>query len=292
MRALVRLGEEERARTLGDALSAEGIENRVEPSREGGLIVWVRDELDMDRARALLERFEEDPFDPVFQRARRVAEARRRERAAAEKKSRHRTVVMRERWRSPSGWGRLTLGLVTASVAVTLLAGTLLSPRGGNVEVIEVVAFSWAGLLRRFELWRLITPIFLHFGFIHLLFDMWWLKDFGAAIEHRHGTLTLAAMVLVMAVVPNLAQAFFSTGLFGGMSGVIYGLFGYLWIRGRFDPDYGYSLQRSTVVILIGWMILGFVGLFGMANMAHLGGLVVGAIWGLVAAKWPRRRVR
>jgi GlpG protein len=75
------------------------------------------------------------------------------------------------------------------------------------------------------------------------------------------------------------------------MSGVVYGLFGYFWLRGRLDPSFGVNLQRSTVVILVGWMILGFVArdVMRMANWAHLGGLVVGMAWGALAALRARR---
>jgi GlpG protein len=293
MRALVRLDDATRAETLGDALFAEGIESRVEESREGGFIVWVEDELHMDAAKRLLAVFEATPDDPRFERARNVAAARRREKQAAAKKSRHRTVDVRKRWQTQSGWGRLTLGLIIASVAVTVLAGTLLSAENTNEGIKRLVQWDWAGILRRYEAWRIITPIFLHFGPIHLMFNMWWLKDLGAFVEHRHGTFTLALMVLVTGALSNFAQAYigFFTN-FGGMSGVVYGLFGYLWLRGHLDPTWGFRISRSTVIILLAWMAIGFAGLFSMANWAHLGGLVVGMVWGFLASGWIKRRMR
>ena len=291
MRALVRLEDEDRAKTLGDALFAEGIDNRVETSREGGYLVWVHDELQMDAAKRVLAAYEESPDDPRFERARRVASARRREKEAeAKKKTRHRTVDVRKRWRSQSAWGRLTLGLIIVSVAVTLLAGTLFPGSGENLQITGRIMFDWRQILTQFEVWRILTPIFLHLGFLHLIFNMWWLKDFGAFIEMRHGTLMLLAMVVVIGSLSNLAQAYLSNPNFGGMSGVIYGLFGYLWIRGRLDPGFGVSIPRSTVIILIGWMALGFFGFFRMANIAHLGGLVVGMAWAAIAALRARRR--
>ncbi len=292
MRALVQLEEEERARDLGDALFAEGIDCRVDASREGGFIVWVHDEAHMDEARRILELYRASPDDPRFREAAKVAEARRKERAAAEKKSRHRSVDVRKRWREQGGWGRLTLALVIASVGVTALAGTLLPGAHENLEVVAVVAFDWDRVLRHYEVWRIVTPIFLHFGLIHIFFNMWMLRYFGAAVEHRHSTLTLGVMVLVMGGLSNLAQAFFTMGLFGGMSGVIYGLFAYLWIRGRLDPRFGIAIPRSTVIVLLAWMVLGFVGFLNMANMAHLGGLVVGAIWGFLSSGWLGRNLR
>jgi GlpG protein len=74
------------------------------------------------------------------------------------------------------------------------------------------------------------------------------------------------------------------------MSGVVYGLFGYLWIRGRFDPTFGVALPRSTVIILLAWMALGFAGFMRMANIAHLGGLLVGMVWAALAVFRARSR--
>jgi GlpG protein len=285
MRALVRLDGEERARLLGDALYAEGVDNRVAESREGGFVVWVHDETHLDRARQLLQDFEQAPDDPRFTRARSEAEARRKAEKKQAKRSRHRAVPVREEWRSRGAWGRLTTGLIALTVGVTLLARF-----GDDRQVTALLHFSVQRMVEGWELWRLITPIFLHLGLLHLLFNMWWLKDFGTFIERRHSTLTLASMVVLMGVLSNAAQALLVSESFGGMSGVIYGLFGYIWTRGRFDPTFGVRLERSTVIILVGWMLLGFAGLMRMANLAHLGGLVVGTLWGFVAAARARSK--
>lgn len=297
MRALVRMDEKERAGLFSDVLFAKGIENRVDESREGGYVVWVHDENHLDEANDLLERFEDNPDDPSFRAVRGTAEAKRKEREKEERQARKRNIDMRKRWQSQRGVGRLTLGLIIVSVGVTLIAGF------GRNAAIKNALFIWppligapeAGieyLLETLELWRLITPIFVHLGFLHLLFNMWWLKDFGTVIENRHSTGMLAAMVLVMGILSNAGQALLEQANFGGMSGVIYGLFGYLWIRGKLDPQSGFVLQRSTVIILIGWMLLGFSGFMRMANIAHLGGLVVGMAWGAIAALRARSKRR
>lgn len=285
MRALVTLEDEKRAQLLGDALYAEGVENRVAERREGGFVVWVHDERQLAQARALLEDFERAPDDPRFGRAQRDAEARRKSERQARKQSRHRAVPVRQQWRSRGAWGQLTTGLIVVTVGLTILARF-----GDNRQVTAMLQFSLARIVEDLELWRLITPIFLHLGLLHLLFNMWWLKDFGTFIERRHSPLWLAIMVLVMGVLSNAAQAFLVGGNFGGMSGVIYGLFGYIWIRGRFDPTFGVRLERATVIILVGWLLLGFAQIMPMANFAHLGGLVVGATWAALATARARLR--
>jgi GlpG protein len=285
MRALVTLDSEDRARLLGDALYAEGVDTRVAESRDGGFVVWVHDETQLDRARDLLQVFERSPDDPRFERARHEAEARRRAEQKVQKSSRHRAVPVREEWRSRGAWGQLTVGLIVFTVAVTVLAGF-----GDNTNVTAVLYCIPDRILDQGEAWRLITPIFLHLNLLHLAFNMWWLKDFGTFIERRHSPWMLAALVISIGVLSNMAQALLVHWKFGGMSGVVYGLFGYIWVRGRLDPTFGVRLERATVIILVGWMLLGFTGMMRMANMAHLGGLVVGVAWAVVTTARARLR--
>jgi GlpG protein len=94
-------------------------------------------------------------------------------------------------------------------------------------------------------------------------------------------------------VVSNLGQYYFSKPNFLGFSGALYGLFGYAWIRGRFDPESGLEVNQQTVTLMLVWFALCFTGLLGpIANGAHASGLALGAIWGFAAAKLiqPRRR--
>jgi membrane associated rhomboid family serine protease len=135
--------------------------------------------------------------------------------------------------------------------------------------------------VRRGELWRLITPIFIHFSWMHILFNMLWLKDLGSMIEARQGSGFLTIMVLVTAIASNLAQ-FLAVGPdFGGMSGVVYALMGYIWIRGKLDPGSGLFLHPSTVMMMIIWFFVCWTGAVGhVANFAHAGGLLAGMAWG------------
>ena len=72
--------------------------------------------------------------------------------------------------------------------------------------------------------------------------------------------------------------------MMGGMSGVCYGLFGYLWIRMVLKPQDGLGLRKETVIILMAWLILGFTGILNqllgvtIANWAHLFGMLMGML--------------
>jgi GlpG protein len=137
------------------------------------------------------------------------------------------------------------------------------------------------------EIWRLVTPIFLHFTLLHFVFNLFMLFQFGALIETLRGPLRFALMVLAMAVISNLAQYLARGPGFGGMSGVVYGLFGYAWMKSRFDPASGILVPPSTVLILMVWFFLGVFNLIGgIANFAHGGGLVSGMVMGYAPKLW------
>ncbi len=139
--------------------------------------------------------------------------------------------------------------------------------------------------VRHGEVWRLLTPIFIHLGVMHLIFNMLWMKDLGTEIENRGGSLSFLVLVAVLAVCSDLGQYFVGGSNFGGMSGVVYGLFGYVWLRGRFDPASGYVMPAQTVLVMLAWFVFCMFGILNIANTAHGVGLVVGAAWGYVTAR-------
>jgi GlpG protein len=93
-------------------------------------------------------------------------------------------------------------------------------------------------------------------------------------------------LILALAIIPNVCQ-FYATGpSFGGMSGVNYGLMGYIWIREKFDPISGYHIEKYIVVMMMIWFFLGLTGLIGsIANVVHGLGLVVGMVWGYILSR-------
>jgi GlpG protein len=127
--------------------------------------------------------------------------------------------------------------------------------------------------------------MFIHFGVIHILFNMLWLRDLGSMIEARQSSLQLAALILVIAAGSNLAQFYTDGPSFGGMSGVVYGLFGYVWVRGRFDPGSGLFVHPTTVMMMLAWLVLCFLQVIPhVANTVHITGLIIGAGWGFLSA--------
>jgi len=184
--------------------------------------------------------------------------------------------------------------LTTALLAICVLVA-LLSGFGQNRTIVApllLTQFPQDGLveLRHGQIWRLITPIFLHFGQLHIIFNGAALWSVGGALEQRRGPVALGALIAVFAVLSNLAEYFWSGhGFFGGMSGVLFGLLGYLWMRGRLDPGFGLFLPPPVVVMLMVWFVLCWVGIIpNVANMAHTGGLLAGLAAGLMMSRKRR----
>jgi len=135
------------------------------------------------------------------------------------------------------------------------------------------------------EFWRLITPIFIHFGAMHIIFNSLWLWDLGGAVERTSQPWKLGAIVLVIGLVSNLAQYLYGGPYFGGMSGVVYGLLGYVWAQGRFNPAAKLILNQYVMIMMLVWFGLCWTGMLGpIANMSHTSGLLMGFAWGWLEA--------
>jgi GlpG protein len=316
MRQLATLASEDQARTFADYLLTLRIETRLDPE-PGGWAVWVCDEDRVAQARAELEQFTRNPSDPRYTCAGREAEAVRRREEQAERAYARRQVAMRDRFRDEASvWRRpVTTALMAACVVVTLLTGFGKDRESAVFQALAISSFRseggtvywpWLAQVRHGEVWRLVTPIFLHFDLLHLLFNVLMLNALGGAVEARRGPVRYLLLVLVVAVCSNLAEYYAgphwvpgvgvqwgSGPLFGGMSGVNYGLFGYVWMKARWEPASGLSLSPSTVFIMIAWYVLCFTPLFGsVANMCHTVGLLLGALIGAAPHLWRSLRGR
>ena len=139
------------------------------------------------------------------------------------------------------------------------------------------------------EWWRLITPMFIHFSLTHLVFNCLWIYVLGSKIEQIDGHIIFINLVIFSSIISNLAQHFFGeSALFGGLSGVIYGLLGYCMITEVDTKQERYDLPPALYLFMLIWLILGFLGilnLFGfvnVANYAYRGGLISGIIFAMI----------
>ncbi|MDO6445371.1 rhomboid family intramembrane serine protease GlpG [Colwellia sp. 1_MG-2023] len=125
---------------------------------------------------------------------------------------------------------------------------------------------------------RLIGPVFFHFSLLHIAFNTMWWWQLGGSIEKVMGKMELVQLFLLSAILSNLGQFIVSGPNFGGLSGVVYGVVGYVWWAGWLAPEKGLVLSKAIVGFLLFWLLLGFVDVLpvNMANTAHLLGLVSG----------------
>jgi GlpG protein len=287
MRMIGHLESEPVARTFSDYLYVKGIHNQVEPESDGTWGIWIHAEDEIEPARHLLRSFMANPHDPAVKRA--TEKVRTLQTQAAEEQSAARARHFdRDRLFSAGGLLRsCPLTIVLIAVSVLIYALGQYTPLGAFLQYLFISTLPGTDLpeIRTGQIWRLLTPIFIHMGPIHLLLNMLWMKDLGSMLEHRLGTLQLGLMVLGIGIASNVAQYYVSGPAFGGMSGIVYGLLGYVWIRGRFDPGCGLFLHPTTVAMMLIWLVFGYTNYMPIANTVHTVGLLAGALWGFVAAQ-------
>ena len=149
----------------------------------------------------------------------------------------------------------------------------------------------------RGEYWRLLTPALLHFGALHIVFNALWIWEFGRRIEALVGHGNFLLIVLATTVGANVGQYLWRPdSLFGGLSGVVYGLLGYLWIRHRLAPHPLSELTPGILPLMLVWLLLCLMGVVdwfirgGVANGAHVTGLAIGIAFGALAGYSARSR--
>ena len=192
--------------------------------------------------------------------------------------------------------------IILISIGIALISGfgrcagvieflTFLKPNIASNGYINFLSFERT-FFEESQWWRLLTPMFVHFSFAHLAFNCLWIYVLGSKIELFDGHIKFILLVIFSSLFANYSQYIFTESfLFGGLSGVVYGMFGFCMVIELETKNERYGLPPAIYLFMIVWMVLGFLGiltLFGfgsIANYAHLGGLIGGIIFGMVT-KW------
>ena len=255
-----------------DYMASRRIDIQMMPEGEGKFALWLARVEDQLETEAELKQFVNDPMHPKYQASSwEMAESRKN----------------RFHYQTPSFMSlvKAKAGILTLSVMTLCVAIFLLQQFGfteltfGNLHFPAFEGQHW-------QVWRWFSHAFLHFSALHIIFNLLWWWQLGGDIEQRLGAKKLAEILLLSAAVSGLGQYWIEGANFGGLSGVVYALVGYLWMLTWQRPELGLTIEKPIIGFMLIWLVLGFVQPFmAIANMAHLTGLMTGVAVGLFDAK-------
>ena len=192
--------------------------------------------------------------------------------------------------RTPKVW--VTQFLIAANILVFIAmlmdgAGFWHSPNG--------VQLSWGAnfgpATQDGEWWRLGTAMFLHFGIVHLVLNVWSLWDVGQLVERMYGRVRFSCIYLFSGLTGNLVSLVIqgNFAISGGASGAIFGIYGalltYLWReRTSIAPHEFKWLFWGALLFAFATIILGFI-IPGIDNSAHIGGFISGVLFSIAFAQ-------
>lgn len=318
MRLLATIEGKEKAEAIAAYLLVKSISTHVEVGETDGVWeIWTRNEDRVDEAKFEMAQFLDDPSAPKYvdaiSEAQKILRQQKVNSKAAAKNIRSGKSIFRNVPGSDlvsGGIPPITMTLIILSIIVSFTTEFMKPQARNKFGTISYNALTFVresdyaatkdprASLNKGELWRAVTPIFLHGFTFHLLFNILALAQLGRIVERIEGSVRYAWMVLLMAVFSNLLQGLLPESLmgyhrFGGLSGVVYGVFAFLWIKSILRPEMGIILSNTSVAIMLGWLMLGFTNSVGpIANLAHLGGLISGIILAVIIsyAEAPNRR--
>lgn len=298
----------------------QGIEKRCD--------LWIRNESHVEQAKQELEAFRKTPDDPKY-RVGGEAERIRKQRVSEEKRKKR--LQQKVNPKSPTGGAGPMMGLPIRQQSIPVVVSIIIlsviasfstgfgRPKPSNIpgepsteEAIfyglsfvdwrdYVISKDPLASIKKGQIWRLVTPLFLHGDTYHLAFNMLGIFFLGSAIERLQGSWFMAFLLLASGIFGGLVQIWLPPaeslppilhGLSGspfsiGASGAVYGLFGYLWIRPVFSPMYPVRMMPSNVAIMLGWLVFCIFFVDRIANGAHIGGLVAGVLIAAVVSRIP-----
>jgi GlpG protein len=287
--------------------------------------VWIREENDFARAKNEFSAYVANPGDARYQGKEREAEALLRTEQELRRRGQKNIVQVKQRAAPSVFAGRtpLCLTLMAISISFTLFFYVEGGRSRAAKSPIQYFFFTdAAGLsawisdgssddqklkavfapIARGQIWRLITPIFIHLSITHILFNMWALLSLGSRVESRFGAVQLGIWVLALAIFSNVAQVLFESPAFGGISGVVYGIFGIAWAYSKSSGESSTLVTREESFFYLLWLVvcvvmssdqwaeaMGEERRMLVANVAHAAGFFFGVAIGFVLG-WRQRQ--
>ncbi|MDE1309627.1 rhomboid family intramembrane serine protease GlpG [Vibrio aestuarianus] len=277
MLRLITINNPRMAQAFIDYMASRRIEIQMMPEGSGQFVLWLLDDQYQVETEAELTQFLQNPNNKKYQAA---------SWDVAETRNNH------FQYRSPSMLamvkakaGPLTLGVMSVCLVIFTL-----QQLGLANEVFSALHFP-AVTGQQWQIWRWFSHALLHFSVLHIVFNLLWWWQLGGDIEKKLGSFKLGQLFLLSAALSGAAQYWVEGANFGGLSGVVYALVGYLWMLGWRAPNVGLQMPKPLIGFMLVWLVLGFVQPFmAIANGAHLAGLVAGVALGLNDASRYRAR--
>ena len=184
------------------------------------------------------------------------------------------------------------IGAIQFTMAILAVCAAVFIAEMTDTNIAMLQVFPWR--LGHGEVWRLLTSTLLHGSIIHFLFNMALFYRFSQAIERWLGPWLAMGLYVFLAVGAGAPQAVFSRGAAIGASGVVYGLFGLLWVcRRRYDIA-AETVTPHVIQTMLAWLgICVVLNMYGgnIANLAHVFGLLFGWLVGQIVVATRRTRV-
>jgi len=182
-----------------------------------------------------------------------------------------------------------------ALIVINLIMFLIATALGGglfnvNPEVMIRLGTDFTPLTLGGQWWRLVTSIFLHFGFFHVALNMWALYVNGRVAERIFGNLPFLFIYLVAGVSGSVTSLLWHPFVNGaGASGAIFGVLGALLAffarRDRGIPASVIKAQLTSTGIFVAYSLLNAARFQGIDNAAHIGGLISGFVMGFILAR-------
>jgi rhomboid protease GluP len=152
----------------------------------------------------------------------------------------------------------------------------------GIGDIVKISGMGINYLIADGDWWRFVTPMFLHGGFMHILFNMFCLFVFGPELEKLTGKMRFTTLYMLSGIFANVATYFFQDLSYAhlGASGAIFGIFGAFGALVYYTKRSMPQLRQIILPIIVISVIMTFVGP-NINATAHIAGLVVGFLIGL-----------
>lgn len=262
---LVIFKDERHANLLANHLVAEHIPAFVS-TRESEFIVSIENASDAERAKVLCHAYIAQPANRMYQQQAWASESIP---ASNEKAQWDFSALVNLLYHVP-----LTALILVMCIVVFVGRYTGFWPPIAN----NLMMLPLPDLFARLELWRLIGPSLIHFSLLHIVFNLLWWAIAGGQIERKLGKRALITVFILASITTSLSQTMVSGPNFGGLSGVVYAVVGFVWWMQWLAPQKGLYLPPPVIGFMLVWLLVGYADVLwvSMANTAHTVGLITG----------------